>query len=267
MKRYLSISSLLISVLASSCNFNKDSNNSGDTILWYQQPAEVWEEALPIGNGTLGAMAFGGTSTERIQFNEATLWLGGSFDGTNPEAAKALPEVRKLIFEGKYTEAHELANKKMMGVPKTTTSYLPFEDLYINFNEHKNTENYKRTLDLSTAITDVNYTINGVTYHLEVFSSPVDKALVIHITTDKPGAINFSAGLNSIQKSEVKTVENKILVLSGIAANYKKIKGVTKFEARLTARVKSGETTFTNDSLYVKNDKKRMHTNLFTQLS
>ena len=244
MKRYLSISSLLISVLASSCNFNKDSNNSGDTILWYQPPAEVWEEALPIGNGTLGAMVFGGTSTERIQFNEATLWLGGSFDGTNPEAAKALPEVRKLIFEGKYTEAHELANKMVIGNPRTSMAYQPVGDLRLKFEDNGKPKEYRRSLDLRTGIAETTYRIGDTTYHREVFVSAVDHLLVMHITASRPGAVNFSVTLDSPHKN-TKLVLNsdKQLALSGISPDKAGIKGRVRFSSNLAVRNSGGTLT------------------------
>ncbi len=224
---------------------------SGDLVLWYQQPAQVWEEALPIGNGHLGAMVFGETSAERIQFNEATLWTGGPFDATNPEAVKALPKVRQLIFEKKYAEAHKLANLKMMGKPKSTMAYQPFGDLYLSFKGHENAVDYKRSLNLNTAITDVSYRVNDINYKREVFSSPVDQTIVIHLTTSKAGAISFSAGLSSLLKSETKVLDDKMLVLSGIASDKAGVKGVTKFDARLSARTKNGTVTFKNDSLFV----------------
>jgi hypothetical protein len=127
-----------ISVKAIQQNEPKGENVSEGLVLWYQQPAQVWEEALPIGNGRLGAMVFGGTSNERIQFNEATLWTGGPFDATNPEALNALPKVRQLVFNKQYAEAHKLANEKMMGKPKSTMAYQPFGDLFLNFKTYEN---------------------------------------------------------------------------------------------------------------------------------
>src|SRR5689334_615285 len=121
-------------------------------LLWYDKPASEWTEALPIGNGRLGAMIFGGPASEQIQLNEDTLYAGSPYDPNNPEALKALPEARRLIFEGKYKEAHDLVGAKMMAQPIKQMPYEPLGDLKLSFANHDNITFYRRQLDLNTGI-------------------------------------------------------------------------------------------------------------------
>ncbi|HEV3415611.1 MAG TPA: glycoside hydrolase family 95 protein, partial [Pirellulales bacterium] len=121
-----------------------------DMTLWYRRPAGEWTEALPIGNGRLGAMVFGGTDKERLQLNEDTLWAGGPYDPSNPEAREALPEVRRLIFAGKYAEARELIGKRMMAHPLREMPYQPVGDLWLEFPGHGQASEYRRELNLDT---------------------------------------------------------------------------------------------------------------------
>ena len=126
--------------------------------LWYQQPAEKWTEALPIGNGRLGAMVFGGVEREHLQLNEGTLWAGGPYDPNNTNALAALPEVRRLIFAGKYDEAAKLVGDKMMAVPLRQLPYQTMGDLFLDFGTNATPENYRRDLDLDAAVASVSYT-------------------------------------------------------------------------------------------------------------
>ena len=164
---------------------------SADTTLWYRQPAGAWEEALPIGNGRLGAMVFGGVGSERIQLNEETVWDGYERDRTNPKALNALPEVRRLIFEGKNEEAAKLAGADMMGVPERINSYQILGDLSIEQSDSSDVSDYTRSLDLSTGIARTEYTINGVKYLREVFASHPANVIVCRIMSSEPGALNL----------------------------------------------------------------------------
>ncbi|OZB98685.1 glycoside hydrolase N-terminal domain-containing protein [Paenibacillus sp. XY044] len=182
--------------------------------LQYDNPAKVWTEALPIGNGRLGAMVFGGVTEERIQLNEDTLWSGYPRDTNNPEAMEALPQVRELIRSGQYEEADRAA-KGMMGA--YSQSYLPLGDLHIEF-EHGEVPftGYKRELDLAEGITRVEYTINGVRFTRELFASHPDQVLVIRLTSSAAGQLNLRAALSSPLRS-VTEADNGALVLRGIA--------------------------------------------------
>ncbi len=227
---------------------------SDNLTLWYQQPAEVWEEALAIGNGFIGGMVYGGVPTEHIQFNHATFWSGGPHDNTNPDSAKALPEVRKLIFDGKHKEAHELTNKKMMGKPKSSMSYQPVGDLFLEFKGQEKFTDYRRSLNLSTAISEVTYRVGDVHFRRETFVSGVDGVIIVHLTADKPGSISFSAKLSSIQKnSSLKVDASGQLVLTGKAPGQAGIDGVTTFESRLAIRPDGGTLTPGSDSIQVTN--------------
>ncbi|MCJ7779068.1 MAG: glycoside hydrolase family 95 protein, partial [Sedimentisphaerales bacterium] len=172
------------------------------TTLFYDKPATEWVEALPIGNGRVGAMVFGRTVNERIQFNEDSFWAGGQYDPVNPQALAALPEARRLVFEGKTEQAQKLIDEKMMGVPSAQASYQPVGDLNLVFDGHEQTSDYRRELDLSTAVITVKYKVGGVTYERRIFSTPVDQVIVIRLTADKPGMINFTTYFSSPQKSQ-----------------------------------------------------------------
>jgi alpha-L-fucosidase 2 len=178
--------------------------------LWYRQPARVnapapssasrnnpgWLEALPVGNGRLGAMVFGGVQKERIQLNENTLWDGKAQDTTNPEALKHLPEVRRLLFEGKNNEATDLANKYLMGNPVRIKSYQTLGDLWIETDTKGPVEDYRRELDLSTGIATVTYRVGDVHFRREIFASHPDGVLVIRLACDRPGLINARLAFN-----------------------------------------------------------------------
>ncbi len=176
--------------------------------LWYRRPAVQWTEALPIGNGRLGGMIFGGIDSERIQLNEATLWAGGPYDPNNAESAKLLPEARRLIFAGKYREANSLVGSRMMARPLGQMQYQTLGDLMLQFPETKEVENYRRDLNLDTAVATTSYTAGGVRFTREAFAAD-DGVIVVCLTADKPGQISFTAGLKTPHKATV-TVRHSI---------------------------------------------------------
>ncbi|MGO4294269.1 glycoside hydrolase family 95 protein [Chitinophaga sp. RAB17] len=171
---------------------------AGDNVLWYRRPARVWEEALPIGNGRMGAMIFGGVADERIQLNESTLWDGYPLDADNPAALKALPEVRRLLFENKNNEAVKLASETMLGKPERIKPYQSLGEVWLD-QPIANAEHYSRTLDLSTAVATVKYTSDGVEYTRENFASLAENVIVVRFTASKPGKINFRLALRRQQ--------------------------------------------------------------------
>jgi alpha-L-fucosidase 2 len=166
--------------------------------LWYRQPAKEWTEALPLGNGRLGAMVFGRTTDELIQLNEATLWSGGPVKtNINPDAVKYLAKVREaLLVKQDYAEADRL-EKKMQGL--YTESYLPMGDLVIK-QQLADTActNYYRDLDISKAIATTRFTSSGITYTRETFSSAPDQVIVVRFTADKPGELNLKLSSKSL---------------------------------------------------------------------
>ena len=175
--------------------------------LWYRQPAKQWVEALAVGNGRLGAMVFGGIGQERIQLNEDTLWAGGPYDPANPDALEALPKVRELIFAGQYRQASRLIGQRMMAKPLSQMPYQCVGDLLLDFPDASGVTDYRRDLNLDTAVATVTYTIDSVRYTREVFSSPVGQVIVIRLKADKPGKVSFTAGMRTQQRASV-TVES-----------------------------------------------------------
>ncbi len=169
--------------------FGAHASENHDLRLWYDQPAEEWVEALPIGNGSLGAMVFGGVERERIQFNEDTLWTGVPRDYVNAKALETLPEVRQLLFEGKQSEAEDVA-WDMMSDPVRQEAYQPFGDVILEFAGHSDWTNYERELDLHEGITRVGYEVDGVNYTREIFSSYPGQAIVMRITSDQSEALD-----------------------------------------------------------------------------
>ena len=187
-----------------------------DGDLWYTQSAGKWTEALPIGNGRLGAMVFGGVTEERIQFNEDTLWKGAPHDYDRPGAREHLGEIRQLIFDGKTQEAGDVTRKYFLSDPVRQKSYQPFGDLHFHFNGFTNATNYRRGLNLGTATATVTYDANGVTYHREAFASYPDQLLVVLLTANQPGQISFTLGMDSPHPdSQTKTLAVDTLVLTG----------------------------------------------------
>lgn len=162
--------------------------------IQFDSPAVYWTEALPVGNGRLGAMVFGGVEKERIALNEETLWSGCPKEWDNPAAKEFLPFVRKRIEQEKYEEADRLC-KEMMG--PYTQSYLPFGDLHFVMDHGHVKRHYSRKLDLSTGIVTVSYTVGGVQYTREIFASYPDQSIVVRLTSSKPGFLRFRAWLDS----------------------------------------------------------------------
>jgi alpha-L-fucosidase 2 len=184
--------------------------------LWYTKPAAEWQAALPLGNGKLGAVIYGGQQIEHLQINEGTLWNGAPRVYDNPGALAALPEIRELIFAGKYFEAQELIDKRFYGIPSKQQPFQPFCDLYLDFKGHEYIHDYYRELDLSDAVSRVSYRIGGDHYLREVFASYPDNVIVLHIDCDKPGGISFDARLTSQQPvTSIATSGNNRLRLEG----------------------------------------------------
>lgn len=183
--------------------------------LWYRQAAAQWTEALPIGNGRLGAMVFGGLGEERIQINEASLWGGGVHDYVNPNAHGHLARLRELIFAGQVAEAEKLSGE-MMGLPALLMPYQPFCDLRLAFEGGGEVSNYRRSLSLDEAVAAVAYVSNGMKFRREVFVSYPDQILAIRLTADRPGKQNVTIRLDSPQpKTAIENMERNELRLTG----------------------------------------------------
>ncbi|MFN8491211.1 MAG: glycoside hydrolase family 95 protein [Caldilineaceae bacterium] len=186
--------------------------SSNNLKLWYNQPAAQWVEALPIGNGRLGAMVFGGAAEERLQLNEDTLWSGGVREWNTPSAKDALPAVRQAIFAGHYIEADEQA-KQLQG--PFTQSYQPLGDLHLSVVHDGTVRDYYRELDLETAIASVQYRVKDTTFLREAFVSALDQALVRHLHCDRPGRLSFTVRLDSKLRYTTSAVGKDGLLLTG----------------------------------------------------
>ena len=243
--------------------------------LWYNKPANAsipdqqqgwrndaeWLKALPVGNGFLGAMVFGDVNKERLQLNEKTLWSGSPDDNNNPEAVKSLDKIRQLLFEGKYKEADELANKtqvcKGVGSGNGNGSTVPFGcfqtlgDMWLDFGKTDAYNNYHRELDLNKGIIRVTYNQEGINYQREIFASYPDRAIIIHLSSDKKGALNFKAALNRPERFETKAEENNLLMF-GTLSNGKGGDGM-QYAVRLKAITKYGTVAYSNTQLEVAN--------------
>jgi alpha-L-fucosidase 2 len=230
--------------------------------LWYDEPAKGWVEALPVGNGRLGAMIFGGVKNENIQFNEDTLWTGGPHEYQHGGAVAYLPVVRKLLFEGKQQEAEKLAGEQMMSVPLRQEKYQPFGNVLLHFPElfelQEEYSQYRRQLDLDTGTIRVSYQIADANFTREVFASAPDQVLIIRLTCDKPAQITFDAKLDTPhQKWLTLPKGNNTLRLFGQANGYKdktpnRSPSVLKFESQLQVATEGGEVSNDEHGIYVK---------------
>ena len=221
---------------------------AGDLVLWYRQPAAKWLEALPVGNGRLGAMVFGGPAEEHLQFNDDTLWTGQPHEYQHEGAAKFLPEIRRLLVEGQQKAAEKLAMDEFMSVPIRQMAYQPCGDLLLSFPGHENVTDYQRTLDLDAAVARVTYRAGDVMFTRQVFSSHPAQAIVVRLSADKPGRITFTARLASPHKNALARALSKdnTLALAGTVED-----GGMKFEARVRAIAEGGKVTVTDDALSV----------------
>ncbi|WP_028916160.1 glycoside hydrolase family 95 protein [Pseudoxanthomonas sp. J35] len=209
--------------------------------LWYPRPATQWVEALPLGNGRLGAMAWGGGRYERLQLNEDTLYAGRPYDPTPPGALAALPEVRRLLFAGRYAEAEALAEAEMMGRPKKQMPYQPLGDLRLDFLEIAELNGYRRELDLDRALATSTFEARGMQHTRQVFVSAVDQCLVVRLSGDRPRRIGLRIGLDSDHaEATVEADGGDGLLLRGRNGDAFGIEGGLRFAARLRVLPRGG---------------------------
>lgn len=190
---------------------------SNPNLLWYRQAANNWNEALPIGNGRLGGMVFGGVGEEHIQLNEDSIWAGKSMNRINLEAAKAVPEVRRLLLAGKIREAEVLADKTIIAKPRRMPPYQPLGDLWLRFSGIETESDYRRELDLDNGVARVSFTAGGAKFTREVFVSAVDQVMVVRLSCDKPGKLSFAATLTREADSQTRIEGNTRVVIEGEA--------------------------------------------------
>ena len=215
--------------------------------LWYEKPAAKWEEALPVGNGRLGAMIYGGTAEDHIQFNEETLWSGGPNDYSNEGASRHLGKIRELIWQGKQKEAEELALETFMSVPLRQQKYQPFGDLWLTFPGHEKVSAYRRELNLSNAVCKTSYEAGGYTYTREYIASYPENLIIINLTCSDKKALTFDISLTALHEGfSVIPDKNGSLMLKV------KVKdGELYGTAAVKAVVKGGEISVSGNKLHI----------------
>lgn len=209
--------------------------------LWYRRPATQWVEALPLGNGRLGAMVWGGGKHERLQLNEDTLYAGGPYDPVPPQALAALPEVRRLLFAGRYAEAEALADARMMGQPRKQMPYQPLGDLLLDFLEISDVNDYRRELDLERALASSRFEARGLRHLREAFVSPVDQCIAVRLSTDRSGGVGVRIGLGSDHDDTTVAADGEDgLLLRGRNGDAFGIEGRLRFALRLRVLATGG---------------------------
>ncbi|TLV01454.1 glycoside hydrolase family 95 protein [Dyadobacter luticola] len=223
--------------------------------LWYNTPSgNTWENALPVGNGRLGGMVYGNVADETIQMNESTFWSGGPNRNDNPAALAALPEIRKLIFDGKQKEAEKLANQAIITKKSHGQMYLPVGELHLAFPGHESCQNYQRELDIERAVAKTSYQVDGVTYTREVLASFPDQVIVVRLTADKPGKISFSAAYSTLNpQPQIKVNSPNELTLAATGVDHEGVKGMIKMKAITRVKVEGGSVAAGDTAVVVRN--------------
>ncbi|MDQ3816002.1 MAG: glycoside hydrolase N-terminal domain-containing protein, partial [Armatimonadota bacterium] len=226
----------------------------GALTLWYARPAREWLESLAFGNGRMGGTVFGGVEQERIQLNEDTIWSGYPYDPANPGAPEAIKKAQELIFAGQQKEAEALIESSAMGLPKTMAEYQTLGSLMLDFpNEASPVTDYHRSLDLNTAIATTTFKRNGVTFTREVFASAPDQVVVVRLTADKLGSLNFNAHMSTPLWDAKAGVENNLLTLSGTGGKFNGKPGQIQFKSFTKVQNEGGTATPQGDSMRVAN--------------
>ena len=236
-------------LLVGACVWMMLSAHAQNLKLWYQQPAKTWVEALPVGNSSMGAMVYGGTSREELQLNEETLWGGGPYRNDNPKALESLAEVRNLIFSGKTMDAQNLIDQTFyMG--RNGMPYQTIGSLIIEAPGHEKAKNYYRDLNLERAVATTRYQVDGVNFQREVFASFPDRVIIVRFTTDKPGELNFKVSYDSPLQSTVRK-QGKKLVLRGKGGDHEGVKGVIEVETQSQVIAEGGKVSLTDKYISV----------------
>lgn len=248
---------LAASMLLISCTANKG-HKSEPVILYFDRPATSWNEAIPIGNGRLGGMVYGGVAEERIQTNDDTFWSGEPRDVQNPSAAQYLPQIRQLLLEEKNLEAQELIDRTMLG--PWNECYMPLADIVLKLKAGEYS-GYSRVLDLNNGTVTVRYTQDGVNYTRTLFASYPDQAIVIEMKADQKGALAMELMLESQIRNQVSALDDRTLSISGTAPKHTEphYQGVhdpvyeeghgMRFEARLNVQQTDGKVEADSDRL------------------
>lgn len=211
--------------------------------MWYDEPAVLWTEALPLGSGRLGAMIFGNPAQERLQLNEETIWAGKPNNNANPEALEWIPKIRELVFAGKYREAQDLCTKYVKSPTNQGMPYQPFGDLRLTFPGHEDYSQYRRSLDLDSALAVVEYDLKDVHFRRECFTSLVDSVVVLHLTASRPGQITFTTQLTTPQQDSRLLSTDTGISLHGITGEHEKSGSKMRYMGRVSIKTQGGRQT------------------------
>ncbi|MFI8526641.1 glycosyl hydrolase family 95 catalytic domain-containing protein [Promicromonospora sukumoe] len=226
--------------------------------LWYTAPAQEWLQALAVGNGRLGAMVFGGVAAEKLMLNEDTVWAGGPHDYADPLGHEALPEIRRLIDEEQWLQAQQLAEERFMGRPTEQMQYQPVGDLLLSFSGPDfpgltdDVTDYRRSLDLTTAITTTTFVADGVRHTREVFASHAHQVIVVRLTASERGAVSFDAGYQSLQETSTYAYDTRTLALEGRSGEAEGLEGQVRFVSLVRALTEGGSVTCADTGLRVR---------------
>jgi alpha-L-fucosidase 2 len=226
-----------------------------DLKLWYNSPSgNTWENAMPIGNGRLGAMIYGNVVKETIQLNEHTVWSGSPNRNDNPLALDSLAVIRQLIFDGKQKEAERIANRVIITQKSHGQIFQPVGNLHLTFNGHENYTNYYRELDIGRAVAKTSYSIGEVTYTREVLASFPDRVIVVRLTASKPGSISFTASFTSPQpRAVVAATADNDLTIAGVTTDHEGVEGKVKFKGVVRIKPEGGEIKSNDSTVAVRN--------------
>ena len=223
--------------------------------LTYDKPGTNWNEALPIGNGKLGAMIFGGVSQEHLQLNEETIWAGEPGNNVPKNTFDSIQKVRRLLNEGQFEKAQDLTNKTYpRQAPKDLNYGMPYQtmgDLFLDFEGHNNFKNYRRTLDIKSAISTVSYDVDGVSFRRELFSSFADNVIVVRLSSSKKGSLNFKIRAESPHLKKEIFTEDKRLLINGTAGSVDNKAGKINFKTVVLPVLKGGKVTMSQDQLQI----------------
>lgn len=240
--------------ILSLCSLNLFSLSAVAQKLWYEQPAARWEEALPLGNGRLGAMVYGGVVKDEIQLNENTFWAGGPHNNLNAAALTALPEIRRLLSAGEHVAAEKLAEKTITSQGANGMPYQTAGSLDLEFPTHTRYKNFYRDLDINNAIATTRYAVGDVVYSREVFTSFIDQLVVIKLSANKPGQLSFNAGYSHPAAMQFSQDEkSNSLIMTGISQDHEGIKGQVKLASHTKVLNEGGSVKFVNNRLQVSN--------------
>ncbi|QIL90363.1 glycosyl hydrolase family 95 catalytic domain-containing protein [Microbulbifer harenosus] len=219
--------------------------------LWYDRPADNWNQALPIGNGRLGAMIYGGVAREELQLNEDTVWAGAPNNNVNPEIAPYISKVNEALFKGEFTEAQRLADAHLHSKANHGMPYQTVGSLRLNFPGHDKYLDYHRELDIGNALAKVSYRVGDVRYAREVFSSLTDSVIVVRLTADKPSKIDLDLSFDSPQQHGVE-IDRKQLLVRGRGGDHEGLEGKIRFSTIVRPKMEGGHLDATAKTLRIR---------------